>query len=197
WPQFSRSDGTSFDDFLARFEDIFVQERIHPSKKFACFRRCLNEIDPSVLRSSRALDIRNFDTAVTRLRPFLDAPFVQPPTPTPEVDINDIMWPQFSPDDKESFNEFLERFERIFTDEGINPSKKFVCLQRCLTLVDRQTILNSHAMDDRRFEVAVERLKPLLNVPEEQRLKRIRSAYIDIAQKHNQPLESYYDAFIR
>ncbi|KAF9105419.1 hypothetical protein BGX27_009641, partial [Mortierella sp. AM989] len=197
WPQFSLNDGIAFDEFLSRFEDIFTQERISSSKKFACFRRCLLDLDPSLLRSSRALDVRHFDTAVKRLRPLIEASIARiPAPPLPEADINDIFWPPFFLDGMESFDDFLVRFERIITTENIHSSRKFACLQRCLTYIDPQTLTNSQALDVRRFDVAVERLRPLLNV-EEQRLQRMRASYIDIAQKHNQPVESYYSTFLR
>jgi len=74
WPQFAVEDEIPFDDFLTRFEEIFALENLPASAKFACFRQCLSRFPPSVIQSSRALDIRDFDTAVRRLRPFVSIP---------------------------------------------------------------------------------------------------------------------------
>ncbi|KAK3806323.1 MAG: hypothetical protein J3Q66DRAFT_407038 [Benniella sp.] len=74
WPQFALEDDIPFQDFLQRFEEIFLSEHIDPSKKFACFRRCLTRVNPSIIQRSRALNERDYDVAVTRLRPHLSIP---------------------------------------------------------------------------------------------------------------------------
>jgi len=74
WPQFALEDDISFQDFLQSFEKIFQSEHIDPSKKFACFRRCLTRVNPSIIQRSRALNKRDYDVAVTRLRPHLSIP---------------------------------------------------------------------------------------------------------------------------
>ncbi|KAF9364582.1 hypothetical protein BGX34_001129 [Mortierella sp. NVP85] len=74
WPQFALEDDIPFQDFLQNFEEIFQSEHIDPSNKFACFRRCLTRVNPSIIQKSRALNVRDYDVAVTRLRPHLSIP---------------------------------------------------------------------------------------------------------------------------
>ncbi|KAI8349329.1 hypothetical protein B0O80DRAFT_501422 [Mortierella sp. GBAus27b] len=74
WPQFALEDDIPFSDFVQRLEEIFEAKRIPYSKKFACFRRCLTRLNPTLIQTSRALDIRDYDTAVSKLRPLLFVP---------------------------------------------------------------------------------------------------------------------------
>jgi hypothetical protein len=71
WPQFDLEEDIPFEDFIQNFEEIFQTEKIDPSKKYACFRRCLTSISPALLKKSRALIGRDYETAVARLRPVL------------------------------------------------------------------------------------------------------------------------------
>ncbi|KAF8976907.1 hypothetical protein BGZ46_007849 [Entomortierella lignicola] len=188
WPQLSLSTTFTFDEFLVRLNRTFKATGLPLTEKVTCLRRCLPEMDQSLLDESRVFDDTDFDLAIQRLRPL----FV-----IPSADIADVDWPQFTSDDDTLFDDFIDRFERLFTRKRFPVSTKFRCFKRCLIHVDPTLLRNSHAMDEENYDIAVERLRPLLEITEEQRLENLHSQYAAIAQKHGQSVQTYFHNFLR